>query len=413
MKINFKYTTVLMACFCLIVIKAGCQNEVDQSLESVVKSEVELDFSITAEEIRLANIYELEDDFDIEGVSQLEEEEVFELEVINLSFGETFRYDYFEIEVRDEILFVFYEEIDREYEHLYVPARQHFYIPVVLRNINPEQHGFEFADRERWDAESRLNFNTVIYDPESNSRDQFHNSLNSWREPGRDYFSTIVGITHLAWLDDHNTMAGAYTYIQGLYNGDGQYTLKFYYEGHRFRDEDDILQFEATRAFSIPIDITWPETYTTITTEHVTRDAGETFQVGNFQVTVESNYRWDETLLGSGRTVHYFPITVTNISNVDAHVSSLEPITFAQNGSNPIRQIYFEGEAINMPSLLPLSPSMWMRFEVPLFASTCGQLRPYRVLQLTEMIEEPNNSHITVRHHTLQLCVNVGGNHCE
>lgn len=336
-----------------------------------------------------------------------ESEEVIEIEIIEIAFGEIFHFGDFEIKIRDELAFIYYEDGDDEIISDSISVGKYFYIPVTLKHTNPEYGELDFSS-ERWQLENHLLTNTVIYDLQRQDEEQLH----LWREPGRDSFYTIMGISHLGWLDEHHTAQGASTYIRGSYSGDGKYLLRFYPDREHFWD-DEGLQFVATTAIELIIDVVWPEVYTTYAFETVRQDSQEIFQVGGFQVSIESDIRFDDNYPYFGRNNHYIPMVFTNLSHEPLHLSTLEPTTFAQNGTNPIQRVYFEGAVIRMPELMAFEPSMWMRLELPFFAVTCGQGSPHRTLQLSEKIEDLANNRVTVRRYIIHICVVDDLERCE
>lgn len=327
----------------------------------------------------------LDEDAQNDGLESANEPQ---LEIFDVVFGEVFRFGDFYIEISDELVFVYYElEDDVVFDNTSVG--KHFYVPVVLRSVQTGEHDFDFSD-DRWQMENHLIVNTVIYNLQSDGDAQF----DVWREPGRDAFSTLVGITHLAWLDEHYSQQGAYTFIRGSFSEDGMYNLMFY-------SDRDV----AMSAHRLVLDVVWPEIYTTYKFETIVQDSQVAFEVSGFEVSIEFDIRFYDFYPYFGRNHHYVPMVFTNLNEEEAHLSILEPTMFAQNGTNAIRRVYLDGEQFWLPELMAIDAGMSLRMEFPFFGVTCGQANPHRTLQLSERLEDLDNSIVIIRHHVVHICV--------
>lgn len=360
----------------------GCQSDDVGEVENEFKVVATLEAKV--EETGNDEIIEIVDEQDVELNEDEDEliEEEMEPEVISLSLGDTFQFGYFEIELGSEIQFVLHQQGERadvpdffgELHTFSARQSEQFYLSAYVTDIRED---VEVARAGLW---------PTYYRPDGTSSDaSIHNSLAVFAHESHSFSQLGGGITTVE------------TYFRFEYSEDGQYIVYF-----QFRED---FYSEVTKEFELLIDVEWPNDYMVVEVEFINQPAGESFQVGNFQVVVGSEVIESERSM-QGRTIHYFPVTVTNIGNIDEHLSALN---FAsgdgQRGLVPSGYIVFEGEEIPMEYLLNLSPGMSMSFQLPAYATTCSTLAHYRSFYLAERIVDPETNNITIRYYHSFACV--------
>lgn len=365
----------------------SCQS--DDVGEAEYEPEVVATLEPEPEEVGDDEIVEIVDEQDAELDDDEDEliDDAIEPEVISLSLGDTFQFGYFEVELGSEIQFVLYQWDERtdvpnslgELQTFPASQREQFYLPVHITDM-------------RDDPEMVLNSINQFSRPVYYRPDDTEPNASLRRSPAIFDHELL-----LLQLEDETTISE--TYFQFEYSEDGQYRL-------HFRLREDGFDSEIIKVFELLIDIEWSEAYRIVTIEHINQPAGESFQVGNFQVVVGSEVTLSERS-GPGLTIHYFPVTVTNIGYVDEHLSSLNLSShIGQSGFHSlIDYIVFEGEEIPLQQLLPLSPGMWMSFQLPVYRTTCSTLNQYRDFRFAERVTNPTTNNITIRYHHSFACV--------
>jgi len=294
-----------------------------------------------------------------------------EIHQIHLSLGDAFRFGDFEIKLGDEIEFVSYA------------VGLYLYIPIMVTDLYSEPESY-FSEGRIWQL-----FRAVYYQP-SGTRQHL-----VWHGSGGEGSSSPF-----FW---QYPSASAETFVRLSYDGDGMYVLKFYLEQF-FLDEDGLYRSRIEKTFSIWVDVAWPAKYTTITIEHIPRDTGEHFYIGNFRAIVSAEFNAEMHEFYTMAT-HFFPTTLTNIGTTDAYLSSLE---FARLGSNcgfpvHIRHLYFEGELVPIQKMPPIPAGESVSFCIPVISNVCEILAWYRSFRITERVVDA--SHTTVRHHFFDIYV--------
>lgn len=304
---------------------------------------------------------------------------------VHLSLGDTFQFKNFEVTLGDEIEFVFYHITGTNLPEIH--ERRNLYIPVTVTYKNADRDDIEITAVNSWPLTR-----TMYYNPDGIYSNTF------WHDPGYEESLFLFRWENPAYVETH---------IQLLYSDDGPYTLQF-------NLKEESAPFEIIQVFELLVDVIWPTDYTSITIEYINRSQGGSFKIGNFQMTVNSEFtfpsvsRFDE-YMAVGITL--FPITLTNIgpeNKPNQYLSTLNPVRLNSNCGFPVTIGYVYSQGTYIPlSEVSLPPGGEMHFHLPIEAFVCENTAWYRSFQFTEKIADPLGN-ITIKHHLFDICVSEG-----
>jgi len=178
-------------------------------------------------------------------------------------------------------------------------------------------------------------------------------------------------------------------------------------------DIDEVLAEDISYEYKTDeISVLSSEDYPTIKTEHIEQDADVSFQFGNLQVLVSSEF---EINLGAysierfdyfGWSTHYFPVTITNTGSSYEFLSTLFPAKTANQSGWPIsiNTIYFQENEISLSSIPTIPPGETINFYLPIRVSTCENSAHYRNFRFSELVDLENNKTV-IKHHHFSICV--------
>jgi len=303
-----------------------------------------------------------------------------------ISLGETFQLGDLYVTLGNEIEFVTYVNTALLYRHRYmqVPDGRKLYIPVTITGDEIDAFGSSI-----WLVRG------AVYSRPGEA----YTMRTAWHNPGWDERMHLF-----PWRD---TVSLIETYVQLSYSQDGLYTLQFIVT-------DTEPPWEITHSLELRLDISWPESYTSILIEHIPGQTNEPFRVGNFEMVVGSDFTILPCCGEMSAATTVFPVTITNIGTQAQHLSLLDIVNMGSNSGypEPIHSIYFElpdgcvfleNTSIPISEMAAIASGEQMDFYLPIVAVVCEITAWYRSFRLMEVEDAPGR--ITVRRYYFDIRV--------